>query len=40
MCKKSYVTVSVNKRMLKLYVEDISTVYTAIKKKRPTLPAF
>jgi hypothetical protein len=40
MAKKSFVTLKKSKQKYKLCSEDISVVYKAIIKKRPSLPAY
>jgi hypothetical protein len=40
MCKKNFVTLSIQSRKFKVLVDDMIAVHTAIKKKRPHLPAY
>lgn len=40
MCKKNYVTLRMNKKQHRLFTDDIAAVHTAIRKKRPPVPAY
>ena len=40
MCKQSFVTVCIRSKKHKLHIDDMMTVHTAIRKKRPVLPSF
>jgi len=40
MCKQSFVTVCIRSKKHKLHIDDMLTVHTAIRKKRPVLPFF
>ena len=40
MSKKNFVTLKKSKRNYKICTDDISAVYTALKKKRPTIPSY
>lgn len=40
MCKKSFVTLSIRSRKIKLHLDDMLAVHTFINKKRPQLPPY
>lgn len=40
MCKKSFVTLSIQSRKFKLHLDDMLAVHTFIRKRRPHLPPY